>query len=436
MIKKLLIVLITVIAFQSHAQEGTASPYSFYGIGSLKFKGTVENRSMGGLSIFTDSIHVNLRNPAAYVGPNLKSYPFDGESRPVKFAIGGSQSSSTLKSNSGSDKASTTTFDYFAVSIPVGKFGFGLGLLPYTSVGYKLESAEDGLTTNRYKGEGGLNKAFAGLGYKINEEFSIGVDVSYNFGNIKNSSIALIYDENDELVQYQSRENNRSDLSGLNLNLGLSYKKMLNEKLQLTSGFTYAPKSKINSNNTRSFSSIVFNQATGQEFVVNTIDADLESQNLKSTKLTLPSRISFGAGIGAPQKWFIGTEFTFQNTSDFSNPIFEDTNATFVNSSNIAIGGFYIPNYDSFSKYWKRVVYRAGVHFENTGLEINNETINEFGMSFGLGLPIGGFFSNGNIGLEFGKRGTTNQNLIQENFINLQFSLSLNDRWFKKRKYD
>ena len=37
-----------------------------------------------------------------------------------------------------------------------------------------------------------------------------------------------------------------------------------------------------------------------------------------------------------------------------------------------------------FSSYWKRAVYRAGFHFENTGLEINNETINEFGISFGV----------------------------------------------------
>jgi hypothetical protein len=30
------------------AQEGTASPYSYYGIGDVRFKGTVENRSMAG----------------------------------------------------------------------------------------------------------------------------------------------------------------------------------------------------------------------------------------------------------------------------------------------------------------------------------------------------------------------------------------------------
>ena len=52
MIKKLVLVFTVLFAIQLKAQEGitTTSPYSFYGIGSLKFKGTVENRSMGGLS--------------------------------------------------------------------------------------------------------------------------------------------------------------------------------------------------------------------------------------------------------------------------------------------------------------------------------------------------------------------------------------------------
>ncbi len=58
------------------------------------------------------------------------------------------------------------------------------------------------------------------------------------------------------------------------------------------------------------------------------------------------------------------------------------------------------------------------------------------GISFGVGLPVGRMFSNTNLGFEIGKRGTTNNNLIKENFVNFQLSLSLNDRWFEKRKYD
>ncbi|WP_338357759.1 hypothetical protein [Yeosuana marina] len=436
MIKKLVIVFIAFFAIQSYAQQGTASPYSFYGIGSLKFKGTVENRSMGGLSIYTDSIHVNLRNPASYATPNLNIAGFDGESRPVKFTVGGSHSSLNLKSSSSSDKAASTSFDYIALSIPMGKFGFGFGLMPYTSVGYKLESVNsDGDLLNRFRGQGGLNKVYLGMGYMLTKDLSIGVDASYNFGNITNSTVEYIYDSEGLPLLYNSRENNRSDLSGLNVNFGLTYKKLLKDKYEFVTGITYTPKSNLTSNNTRSFSTITTG-ASGQEFVLNTVETDLNAVGLQQTDLTLPSKFSIGVGIGKPRKWFVGSEYTAQQTSKFFNPLYSSTTTNYEDASTISLGGFYIPQYNSFSSYFKRVVYRAGLCFEKTGLIINNESIKEFGMSFGLGLPVGDIFSNANLGVEIGKRGTTSSNLIQENFINFQLSLSLNDRWFRKRKYD
>ena len=146
MIKKLVLVFVAFITIQSYAQQGTASPYSFYGIGSLKFKGTVENRSMGRLSIYNDSIHINLRNPASYASENLSSPRFNGESRPVKYTIGGGFANLNLKSESSSAKASSATFNYLALSIPVGRFGVGFSILPQTAVGYKLENlSTDGI---------------------------------------------------------------------------------------------------------------------------------------------------------------------------------------------------------------------------------------------------------------------------------------------------
>lgn len=440
MIKKLVLVFIAISTFQSYAQQrGTASPYSFYGIGSLKFKGTVENRSMGGLSIYIDSIHVNLRNPASYATDNLAYY--NNESRPVKFSVGGSHSSVGLKSSNSSDNSSTTSFDYVALSLPIGKFGVGLGLLPYTSVGYRLESLNDeGDISNRFRGEGGLNKVYFGLGYQIKKGLSVGIDANYNFGNIQNSTIEFLYDNEGVPVSNQSRENNRSDLSGLNVNLGISYKTMLNNKLELVSGITYTPQSTLTSNNDRTFSTITISGSTGQEFVNNTAEVDLDQLGLKQTDLVLPSKFSVGAGIGEVRKWFIGAEFGSQNTSNFSNALYANNGTTYEDSYSYSLGGFYIPDYNSFetsiSSYLKRWVYRGGLHYEKTGLNINNESINEFGISFGVGVPLGSMFSNANVGFEIGKRGTTNSNLIQENFINFQISLSLNDRWFRKSKYD
>jgi hypothetical protein len=354
----------------------------------------------------------------------------------VKFTVGGSYSSTDLKSNQSSDKASSSTFDYLALNVPLGKFGFGFGLIPYTSVGYKLESFNDNDNIeNRFQGEGGLNKAFLGFGYQITKGLTVGVDFQYNFGNVENSIVNFQYTDG-ILTQYQTRENNRSDLSGLNMNFGLSYKTLLGKKIELVSSLTYSPESNLSSKNERSISTITIG-STGQEFVRNTIEVNLESNGLRDTDLILPSRIAFGAGVGERRKWFVGAETTFLKTSKFSNDLI-DSGASYEDAYSFSLGGFYIPEYNSFSSYWKRLVYRAGFRTEETGLNIENESIKEFGISFGIGIPVGDIrlLSNANIGFEIGQRGTTNSNLIQENFINLQLSLSLNDRWFQKRKYD
>lgn len=430
MIKRLIFFLTTLVVFNIQAQEGTASPYSFFGIGSLKFKGTVENRSMGGLSIYADSIHVNLRNPASNAGLDLAS--FGGDNRAVKFSVGGSHNAITLKTTETEDKSSASTLDYIALTLPVGKFGVGMGLLPYTSVGYNLESynSEDELS-NRFSGEGGMNKAYFALAYQVTKDLRIGVDANYNFGNIQNNSIAFEYDNDGNILQFQTVEENRSDLSGLSYNFGISFNKMISPKLELVTGLTYSPENNLASKNNRSFSTL--SVVTGA--LSNSIE-DVLSDQEKETDLTIPSRMSFGAGLGQPRKWFLGAEYVTQKTSNFKNEFLSTSGTVYEDGSTISAGGFFIPNYKSLTSYWKRAVYRAGFRVEKTGLNIENESIDEFGISFGVGLPVGRRFSNVNLGFEIGQRGTTNKNLIEENFINFQISLSLNDRWFEKRKYD
>ena len=432
---KFLAIVVFLISVYGYAQQGSSSPYSFYGIGSLKFKGTVENQSMGGISVFNDSIHINLRNPAGYAGQNLKS--FNNEGRPVKYSVGGSQSQISLKGDSASESSSTSSLDYLAIAIPLGKFGAGFGLLPYTSVGYKLQSFNPEETLQyKYRGEGGINKVFLGFGYQLSNNLKIGVDASYNFGNITNTNIAFGYNEQGEFLQYHTREINRSDLGGLSYNLGVIYTKLLKSNLQFTASGTYAPSINLKSTNQRNFSTVVVNLDTDQEVALNTIDVDLSEIGLETTDLKIPSKTSFGFGFGAPRKWFAGVDYTFLKASQFSNRLLIVDNSTYEDASSISFGGFYIPEFDSFNKYWKRIVYRTGIRFENTGLKVNEQVIKEFGISFGVGLPVGRIFSNANLAVEFGKRGTTSANLVRENFVNFQMSLSLNDRWFEKLKFN
>lgn len=434
MIKKIILVFSLVFSFKALAQEGTASPYSYYGVGSVKFKGTIENRSMGGLSIYNDSIHVNLKNPSGYTGNNIKYY--NDESRPVKFSMGGTYTDLQLESTTENDNASTATFDYLALVLPLGKFGAGFGIIPYSSVGYKLESKVNNNLDYRFTGEGGLNKVFFGLAYQFTKSLSIGVDASYNFGNTRDYALKFTYDEFGEYTQFLTEEFNRSDLSGMSYNFGINYKTYVTDKFELVLAATYAPEVSLNSENIRTFSTVTYNPFTETTVSVDTEEVNLESRGLAESSVNLPSKYSFGAGIGQPRIWFLGAEFTQVNTNDFNNPLINIGNSKFVNSETWSIGGFIVPDYNSFSKYWKRIVYRAGFRYSDVGLNINNQNINEFGINFGVGLPLGGTFSNANVGFEFGERGTTTADLIKEKYFNIHLSLSLNSRWFQKRKYN
>ena len=319
----------------------------------------------------------------------------------------------------------------------MGKFGVGFGLMPHSSVGYKLESLDDAdLIKYKYYGKGGLNKVLLGFAYQFSESFALGINLDYNFGNIQNNGIEFLYDDNLDPLDYHSREANRSDLSGFNYNMGLTFKPMLSDLIQLHSAITYSPDYELNSENYRTFSSIVINSNSGEEFPINEINVDLESLGLKETSLSMPSKTSIGIGIGKLRKWFIGSEYTFVNTSVFKSDLINIDNTSYEDGSTLSFGGYFIPDYSSFKSVLNRVVYRSGIYFEKTGLIINDQSIKEFGMTFGVGIPVGNMFSNLNLALEVGKRGTTDANLVEEKFANLKMSLSLNDRWFIKRKYN
>lgn len=419
MIKKIIVSISLLFSLTLFAQESSSSPYSFYGIGDVKFKGTVENRSMGGISVLPDSIHMNIINPAHYASLKL-----------TNFAIGGTYANSKSKTEIQEGKARRTSLDYLAVAVPVGKLGIGFGLIPYSSVGYKIEKrpTSTNLTYSNYTGTGGINKVFVGFGYKLTKDLNIGADIQYNFGTIETTNSRYL--SGLDFIQYGTRENNISDVRGVNFDLGLSYQTKVNSKYSFFSSLTYTPEAKLTFQNSRAIELVQF-LATGAVSVIETNDIAISD-----TKIKLPSKIAFGSGFGEVKKWLVGGEITLLQNSVLSNRFTDIKGATFENTVRYSVGGFFIPNYNSYSNYLKRIVYRGGFRYENTGLVIQNKSINDVAGTFGMGLPLSGTFSNINIGLEIGKRGTKYYNLVQENYFNISVGLSLSDRWFVKRKYD
>ena len=153
------------------------------------------------------------------------------------------------------------------------------------------------------------------------------------------------------------------------------------------------------------------------------------------TNLDLSQTTRLGFGFGRNKRWFIGTQYNLTKSANFDNKFFERKNVYYQNAEKWTFGGYFIPNYASFTSFWSRVVYRFGVRTEQMSTIINNIPLTETGISFGLGLPLAGL-SNANVGLEVSQRGQKDSGLIKETIIALRVGLSLNDLWFIKRKYN
>lgn len=425
MIKKILLALSLSFFFSANAQQGTSSAYSFYGIGDVKQQGAAEIRSMGSLAAYQDSLHLNVLNPASY--SNLQG---------TTFSIGASNHSTFFKSGNTKDFSNRFTFDYFALAFPVGKLGVAFGIMPYSFVGYNISNTSEDAhfrTNNNFKGEGGVNQTFLGLSYKIGSRFSFGVNANYIFGDTQKSATRFLRDlQTNTFLNTGTSESIRNDYSGFSYTFGATYVQPLKKDWELTLAATFSPKAVLKHTQSGKIQVVNFSTDGSIQGIGNQREI-----NQKTGNDYLPSKYTFGATIGNPMQWLVGVEYTSMNKADLVQV--QNAGIAYQTGSKIAIGGFYTPDYRFFSSYFKRITYRAGAKYEHTGMLFKFIPIKDVSASLGVGIPIGirqRNFSNLNIGFEFGQRGTTKSNLIQENYINFSIGLSFNDFWFIRRKFD
>ncbi|MPM71110.1 hypothetical protein SDC9_118073 [bioreactor metagenome] len=99
------------------------------------------------------------------------------------------------------------------------------------------------------------------------------------------------------------------------------------------------------------------------------------------------------------------------------------------------------PNSKALAKYYEKMTWYGGLHYDKTYLSLKGEELTKVGISFGCTFPLKSIYpklqrSVLTTSIEFGKMGTTNQNLIEENYIRFVLGISLKERWFEKKKYN
>jgi hypothetical protein len=422
-----LLLLLTLFSLSVSAQNLTNSAYSRYGIGDLQFTGFTTNRAMGGISQGYNNPYVmNYSNPASYAGIKITA-----------IQIGASSSSYVQQTSVARQKGNNTNFAYFILGFPIKKWwGTSLGLLPYSAVGYKINTSGNstniaGSTLNYlFKGNGGLNRLYWGNGFKPFKGFSIGANSCFLFGDVTRERRAFYTDG----LSFNTREQAESNIKGFDFNFGSQYQYDFKNDWSLTAGVTYGMGTTLNASSTT-----IIQSYTESSSGITIKDTIAYTSSIKGT-VVLPSQMGGGITIRKSDQLLFGLDYTNEKWTDFR--LFGKSDSL-ANSNKIAIGFQYTPDASLKANNFKRTQYRAGFRYGNTFLKINNTQLTDMAITFGFGLPLPAvprlatnFFSTANISVELGKRGTFNNNLIEEKYFKVGFGLVINNKWFDQRKID
>jgi len=434
-----------------YAQKGTQSPYSVYGLGDLRAGKYAYFNALGGTQIAnTDSSIVTQSNPASYAGIM--------RNRPI-FQVGLNGALSTLNTSSASAQTRHFGLDQFQLGLPIGKnFGASFGLTPFSSTGYLItNSILEGADTVAQKineGKGTLSNFHIGVGYKQNigkkTSLSLGFNINYLFGE----SERIQSYEYTSAEAYHSRVKYTSFLNDFKFDLGVLYEQKL-YRSSYTIGASFSPSATINGTSesvafaySQSFYQNYSSLITVSDTAMFLTDIPGEATIPMSFKIGGEYRITPCPGSNLSYLIILKGEYNQQNWSTFKSS-FDGSNSdsSLTDRQQYKFGFEYTPRAGARSNnklvpYMAKLHYRLGANYTLSEINIENTQLKNYGISFGLGIPVlnGNSNTNLNFGITYNAFGTTENNLIRENNLGLSFGVSISpgvyDRWFMKRKYD
>ncbi|MGS0748743.1 hypothetical protein [Halpernia sp. GG3] len=421
--KRFIVISFLAAGYFTQAQSIGNSPYASFGIGDVKYDNTVDISAMGGISTayisdFTNSY--NFTNPAANLNLELTSIKVEATNENNFFKTDVNNTKVTKHS---------TYLSNISIAFPLSKnVKFGLGFQPYSSKNYSFVNTTtngDATTINRFTGAGTVSTVQAGLSYQIIPGFALGLRSNFYFGNLYNTE--EITNTSAILINgYQTI----NLIKSFDFTVGSVYQKKFKDDHKFTAGATYT--FGATGNTTTSYkNSTYFYNTTG----VPQDELIIESNTQKDNNL-FPMQASIGAGYGKDAKWFLSGQMDYKQGQSV---LFLGQDFQYKDSYKASVGGWYLPDFNNFRNYLQRVTYRYGAYYQKGNLYLNDKNINEFAITGGVTVPFGGKVnaaSSLDLGFEVGKRGTIQNNLINQTFFNFKIGINFADKWFTKRYYD
>lgn len=402
--KRVLIAILCPICFilNIHSQA-THSPYSMLGLGEIENKDYGRTAGMSDIGIgVRDFDYLNVINPAGISDLDSLKFIFD-MSAAGKYSFFTQRGKTDNTINGNLKKVS------IGLRLMPG-WGVSVGLKPFSDAGYRIynEVPVDGSTDTKavyIEGGGGLYELYLSNGIKVTDNFSVGINIKYITGTLKQTEdqTEYLFEKDSHIFQFYNT-------------FGIQY-----HNQGLTLGATYGYKQGV----TMSNKTIVYDN----QYNV------IEERDGRSTDQFIPE--TFGVGFSHDSKKLIwGMDFRYQKWKGIESGI---SSTKIVDSYRINTGLGYSPGGNRYYRIDNQGIrtrgqIQAGASLSKSYIQVGGENAYNYSVSAGYSFPVS--WNLLNISLEYGNSLLAPAGYIKESYFMVTFNCSIIDQWFIKRRFN
>ena len=415
-------------------QNADGSAYSRFGIGELFNYSTSQIQALGGGGTALTSLnYVNLSNPATWADQSLTRLTAGVQFQGLELSNGDGNES----------RLNSSMLQAFQFSFPIrrGKLGASIAFTPYSRVAHTVPQEPVSLTSDlqdpasyviNFEGQGGIQQATVGLGFRPSRNVSLGLSANFLFGiieEIRRTEVFSSVDATDPLLSFsETIFNKETRLSGFTGTAGalVTLPDLLSESDALSIGATITFPTSLTGTRSRTFG----------------IDPDQLATLGEETKgdVELPVRTNIGLAYHPNRSWIILADLTLEPWGNFDSELdlpgfAPGVSSSFKDRSRFSVGVDFQPSSNVLDSYFRRVGLRVGYYYDTGYIDVvQNASVNTSAFTGGISLPTLFPGTRIDLNLEVGRRGMTDFGLVRETFYKIHVNVNIGERWFERRK--
>lgn len=398
------------------------SIHNAYGLGLISFDHNAASAGISSRGIVPSFYRgISLSNPVTW---NQLKYAF------LSGNYNGDEANSELGTNGNSGIISAQ------FTVPMGEqYAWGFGIKPIFNQQYMVTDEpydqyieDDTLSTQKsVDGSGGINSLYTAFNFPISKKEHMAVEWSVLFGSLRKD---IILDIDQSFYHYFQRQM----YSGSLYKIYLSTERLHSEQFPLNMYLMFSG----------SFNPLKVKKYTFQPFEDTNFNnyydaADKPSpSDIPNAEITVfnnvyePSEIGFGIDYQYKSNtYFLFEAHRWSDNAQKESDLFPLRSLYITQSEQLSFSSIRFAQEDAF-RFTQMVQYRGGLYYRKDKLYNDQNTVNELGISLGIGVKFGAANNQLDIAYRYGIR--SGETISDETIQQFTVGIQLGDRWFVKRR--